>query len=71
MKVYEDFARNLTTKELAVASCQHIDSHFLFHHRILDKKQHDCHPQPPYSPDLAPCNFTVSPIEDKTEMLPF
>jgi hypothetical protein len=28
-------------------------------------------PHPPYSPDLALCDFSVSSIEDKTERLPF
>jgi hypothetical protein len=28
-------------------------------------------PHTPYSPDLTPCNFSVSSIEDKTERMPF
>jgi hypothetical protein len=38
---------------------------------IFCQKQHDCHPHPPYSPDLAPCDFSLSLIEDETERPPF
>jgi hypothetical protein len=50
------------TEELAVASRLSTVSQLFFHQGIFDQK-HDCRP---YSP-----NFSVSPIEDKTEKAPF
>jgi hypothetical protein len=53
--------RHVDSKELVLASWQHpstfipIDPHFLTKHRITS----GC--QPPYSPDLAPCDFWLFP----------
>jgi hypothetical protein len=49
----------LRTKELAVASQQRTVSLFLLNQGIFYQTQHDCHPHP--------CDFSVSPIEDKIE----
>jgi hypothetical protein len=56
--------QTLATKELVVASRQHTVSHFLFHCEILTKNNMAVIP----SHTLL---FSVSPIEDKTERLPF
>jgi hypothetical protein len=53
------------TKELAVASWQHTVSHFLFTREALTKNNMTVVPHPPSLP------FSVSLIEDKTEMPPF
>jgi hypothetical protein len=50
----------LSTKELAVASQQCTVSHFFFHQRIFDEKQHDYRPPTHFT-------FSVSPNEGKTE----
>jgi hypothetical protein len=42
-----------------------------FTREFLTKNNMTGIPHPPYSPDLAPCNFSVSRIEDKTERSPF
>jgi hypothetical protein len=42
-----------------------------FTREFLTKNNMTVIPHPPYSPDLAPCNFPVSPIKDKTERPPF
>jgi hypothetical protein len=36
-----------------------------FTREFLSKEQHYYHTHPPYSPDLPPCDFSVSLIEDK------
>jgi hypothetical protein len=56
-RLREDFNLNFGEKELALASRPCAVSHFLFHQGFSNQIQHDCHPHPPYSPDLAPCNF--------------
>jgi hypothetical protein len=62
MKMCEDFALNFGNRKLAVASQQHTVSHFLFTREFLTKNM-TVVPHPSY--------FPVSPIEDKTERLPF
>jgi hypothetical protein len=53
------------TKEVAVASQQCT----VFHQGPFDQKKKNMTviPHPPYLRDLAPYNFPVSPVEDKTE----
>jgi hypothetical protein len=64
VKMCEDLALNFGDKELAVASCQRTISHIIFCQGIFYQKQHDCHPLPTLL-------FTISPIEDESERLPF
>jgi histone-lysine N-methyltransferase SETMAR len=68
-KCVKTLLRTLATKELAAASWQRSVSHFLFHQGISDKNNVTVFPHLPYSPDLAPCDFPVSPTEDKTAIL--
>jgi hypothetical protein len=42
-----------------------------FTREFLTKNNMTVVPHPPRSPDLVPCVFSVSPIEDKTERPPF
>jgi hypothetical protein len=44
----------------------YIVSHFLFYQEISDNMTVVCHPS--YLPGLALCDFSVSSIEDKTEV---
>jgi hypothetical protein len=43
-------------------------SRLLFHQEIFDQK-HDCFPHPPYLPQLAPCDFSVSRHFDIIEVI--
>jgi hypothetical protein len=59
----EDFIPNFGDKR---TGCSIMTTHrlkFIFHQGIFDQKQHDCRPKQPY--------FSVCPIEDQTESLPF
>jgi hypothetical protein len=47
LKMCKDFAPNFGDKKLAVTSQQCTTSHFLFHRKMFDQNQHDCHPSPP------------------------
>jgi hypothetical protein len=64
VKMCQDFARTSATKELAVASRQHTVSHFFFRHGILTINKMTATSHPPYSPDLAPLRYSVSPNEN-------
>jgi hypothetical protein len=60
----EEFAPNFGRKELAVASRQRTLSHFLLYQGIFGQQQLDCRP-------TYIILFSVSAIEDKSEMPPF
>jgi hypothetical protein len=64
VKICENFSPNFGDKELAVASRQRTVSQFLLQQIFFGRKQHDCRP----TPTLL---FSVSMIEDKSEMPPF
>jgi hypothetical protein len=58
MKVREDFVPNFGKTELVDAS-----SHTSFFTReFVTKNNMNVVPHPPFLPDLAPCDFSVSPI---------
>jgi hypothetical protein len=61
LKMCEDFARTLATKELTLASWISTVSHFPFHRGILDQKQHDCHPQPTVLAWIGPMQLFCFP----------
>jgi hypothetical protein len=53
------FRPELVTKELAAASWQRMDSHFLLHQGIFDQKQHDSRPTPTLLTWLGPCDVSL------------
>jgi hypothetical protein len=69
MKMCEDFALNFGEKRIG---CCITKTHISFFTRnFLPKNNMIVVPDQPYSPDFASCDFSVSPIEDKTRRPPF
>jgi hypothetical protein len=61
VRMCKDFGPNFSDNRSSCCIMTMHLSHFLSHQWISDQKQHDC--RPPYSPDLASCNFSVSPVK--------
>jgi hypothetical protein len=68
--------QSLVVKEMAVASWEHVISHFLFHQGIFNQKLHNCHPTPTLLAWLGPMwllfsrHFdTIEVIEAKVQMV--
>jgi hypothetical protein len=67
----KDFEPNFGGKELDVALRQRTVSHFRFTGGFFTQINMTLTPHPLYSSDLAPCDFSASPIKAKTKRPPF
>jgi hypothetical protein len=72
VKTYEDFTPNFGSKRTGycIMTTYHL-TFPSFTREFLNQDNMTVIPHPPYSPDLAPCRFSVSPIDDKIERPPF
>jgi hypothetical protein len=72
VKICEDFAPNFGNKKNWLLNHDNIPSYSSFFTReFFTRNNMTVIPHPPYSPDLAPFNFSVLLIGDKTERPPF
>ena len=54
-------SQTLARTDLAASPWQRPVSYFRPHPAVSGEKQNGCYPHPPYSPDLAPCDFFLFP----------
>jgi hypothetical protein len=68
----EDFSPNFGDRRTGCCiTATHRLKLSFFSREFLTNKNMNVDPHPPYSPDLPPCDFSISPIEDETETLSF